>query len=91
MVQESERTVQLTDQQSLRIAELPHDYRVVGVDGVIPMVRKPSGQILRIEQNGRLTRATIAAKRMLADRDAREKDDSDGLVCAVTPYTSAMD
>jgi hypothetical protein len=29
-------------------------------------VRKPTGQILRIQQNGRLTAATIAARRRLA-------------------------
>jgi hypothetical protein len=63
-------TMELTDQQSLRIAELPEDYRMIGVDGNAPFVRKPTGQILRIQQNGRLTSATIAAKRRLADRRA---------------------
>jgi hypothetical protein len=41
-----------------RIAELPEDYRVVGVERRAPLVRKPSGQIIRIEQDGRVTAAT---------------------------------
>jgi hypothetical protein len=68
-------TMRLTDQQSLRIAELPEDYRVVGVDRRAPLVRTPTGQVLRIQQNGRLTAATIAAKRRLADRRASFADD----------------
>ena len=63
-------TLTLTDEQALRIAELPEDYRVVGVDGRAPLVRKPTGQILRIQKNGGLIAATIAAKRRLADRRA---------------------
>jgi len=59
-------TVELSQQQSARMAELPEDYRVVGVDHSAPLVRKPTGQILRIQQNGRLTAATIAATRRLA-------------------------
>lgn len=58
-------TVELSQQQSARMAELPEDYRVVGVDHSAPVVRKPTGQILRIQQNGRLTAATIAARRKL--------------------------
>ena len=81
-------TLRLTDQQSLRIAELPEDYRVVGVDGGAPLVRKPTGQILRIQQNGRLIAATIAAKRRLADRRAGEPARPIGGVQATTPYTS---
>jgi hypothetical protein len=54
-------TIKLTDQQSLRIAELPEDYRVIGVDRSAPFVRKPTGQIMRIQQNGSLTAVTIAA------------------------------
>jgi hypothetical protein len=60
--------MELTDQQTRRIAELPEDYRMIGVDDNAPFVRKPTGQILRIQQNGRLTSATIGAKRRLADR-----------------------
>ena len=33
-------TLTLTDQQALRIAELPEDYRVVGVDRSAPFVRR---------------------------------------------------
>jgi hypothetical protein len=53
-------TVELSQQQSARMAELPEDYRVVGVERRAPLVRKPTGQIIRIQQNGRLTPATIA-------------------------------
>ena len=59
-------TVELSQQQSARMAELPEDYRVVGVDHSAPLVRKPTGEILCIQQNGRLTAATIAARRRLA-------------------------
>jgi hypothetical protein len=82
-------TLRLTDQQSLRIAELPEDYRVVGVDGSAPLIRKPTGQLLRIQQNGRLIAATIAAKRRLADRRAGEPARLGG-VLATTPYTSVL-
>jgi hypothetical protein len=82
-------TVKLTDQQSFRIAELPGDYRVVGVDRAAPLVRKPNGQLVRIQPNGRLIAATIDAKRRLAGRpvnQARRRG-----VMATTPYTSTMD
>jgi hypothetical protein len=79
------QTMTLTDQQSLRIAELPEDYRVVGVEGSTPLVRKPTGQVLRIQQNGRLIAATIAAKRRLAERRA---DGLTGGVAATSPYTA---
>jgi hypothetical protein len=59
-------TVELSQQQSLRIAELPEDYQVVGADRRAPLVRKPSGQILRIQQNGRLSAATAADRHRLA-------------------------
>ena len=57
--------LELSRQQSARMAELPEDHRVVGVDHSAPLVRKPSGQILRMQQNGRLMVATIAARRRL--------------------------
>ena len=57
-------TVELSQQQSLRIDELPDDFRVVGVDGRAPLVRKPTGQIIRIQQNGRLTAAAVAERRL---------------------------
>jgi hypothetical protein len=63
-------TMTLTKQQTLRIAELPEDYRVVGVDHRAPLVRKPTGQILRVQQNGRLVAATVGAKRSLAHHPA---------------------
>ena len=81
-------TMRLTDRQSLRIAELPEDYRVVGVDGSTPLVRKPTGQLLRIQQNGRLIAATRAARRRLAER--RAKAARLGGVLATTPYTNIL-
>src|SRR5947207_733709 len=48
-------TVELTQQQSARMTELPENYRVVGADHRAPLVRKPTGQIIRIQQNCRLT------------------------------------
>ena len=50
----------------LWMADLPEDYRVVGAEHRTPLVRKPSGQIIRIKQNGRMTAATTVARRRLA-------------------------
>jgi hypothetical protein len=83
-------TMRVTDQQSLRVAELPEDCQVVGVDDDAPSVRKPAGQLLRIQQDGRLTAATLAAKGRLADRRADQAERL-GRVMAATPYTQAMD
>jgi hypothetical protein len=60
-------TIELSQQQSARMDELPEDYRVVGVERSAPLVRKPTGQIIRIQQNGRLSAATIAVRRRLAN------------------------
>jgi hypothetical protein len=81
-------TVTLTEQQSLRIAELPDDYRVVGVHGSTPLVRKPSGQVLRIQHNGRLVAATIAARRKLTESRSGDGGDVAGGVPPTSPYTS---
>ena len=56
-------TVELSREQSARMAELAEDYRVVGVERRTPLVGKPSGQIIRIQQHGRMTVATTAARR----------------------------
>ena len=54
-------------------------------------MRKPTGQVLRIEQNGRLTAATTAAKRRLDGRAGdRARELLGGGVRAVTPYTSVI-
>jgi hypothetical protein len=58
-------TVELGQQKSARMAELPEGYRVVGVELRTPLVRKPTGQIIRIQQNGRVTAATTAARHRL--------------------------
>ena len=60
-------TVELSEQQRARMAELPEDYRVVRVERRTPVVPKPSGQIIRIQQDGRMTAATIAGQAQ-ADR-----------------------
>jgi hypothetical protein len=65
------QTMELTNQQSLRIDELPEDYQMIGVVRSTPFVRKPTGQIMSIQRDGSLTAATIAAKRTLADRRTR--------------------
>jgi hypothetical protein len=82
-------TTKLTDQQSLRIADLPESYRVVGFDRSAPFVRKPTGEMLRIQQDGRLTAATVAAKRQLAAIRASRAGRRG--VRAATPYTDVMD
>jgi hypothetical protein len=71
-------TVELSQQQSARMAGLPEDYRVVGVERRTPLVRKPTGQIIRIQQNGRMTAATIAARRKLAAAARRRTANYEG-------------
>lgn len=85
------QTMRLTDLQSLRIADLPEDYRVVGVDGSAPFVRSPTGQIMRIQFDGRLTEATTAARHRLGGQDDEQAQCDVGGVMATTPYTSVMD
>lgn len=82
-------TVKLTEQQSLRISDLPAGYRIVGVDHSAPFVRKPTGQLMRIQRDGRLTTATVAAERSLAARGVNHGARKG--VKATTPYTSVMD
>jgi hypothetical protein len=77
--------MRLTDQQSLRIDELPENYAVIGADLGALFVRKPGGQILGIQQNGRLTAATVAAKRKLGRRRDRPQRLSRDMLA--TPYT----
>jgi hypothetical protein len=84
-------TLRLTAQQSLRIADLPEHYRVVGVDRRAPFVRKPTGQLMRIQQDGRLTVATVGAKGRLAASRADQEERLDSGVKASNPYTSVMD
>ena len=84
-------TLRLTYQQSVRIADLPENYRVVGVDRSAPFVRKPTGRLMRIQQDGRLTVATVAAKGRLAARRPDPEERLDSGVRASNPYTSVMD
>jgi hypothetical protein len=48
------------------LAELPEEYRVVGVERRTRLVRRRTGQIIRIQQNGGVNAATISARRRLA-------------------------
>ena len=82
-------TMRLTEQQTAGIAELPPHDRVVGVDGGGPLVRKPGGELMRIQRNGRIARATAASERRLAER--HENAPTAHGVKAATPYTSVMD
>ena len=59
-------TVELSRPQSARMDELPEDCRVVGVERRTPLVRKPGGQITRIQQNGPMTATTAARRRRAA-------------------------
>ncbi len=82
-------TMKLTKLQSVRIADLPAEYRVVGVDGCAPLVRKPTGQLMRIRSDGRLVTATLAAECRLSGRRVHQAARHG--VKATTPYTSVMD
>ena len=82
-------TMRLTEQQTAGIAELPPHDRVVGVDGGGPLVRKPGGQLMRIQRNGRIARVTAASERRLGER--HEDPLTAHGVKAATPYTSVMD
>jgi hypothetical protein len=66
-------TVELSQQQSARMAELPEGYRVVWVERGTPLARKPTGQIIRIHQNGRPTAVTIAGHAHAGHGSAREQ------------------
>jgi len=83
-------TMRLTDQQCRRIADLPENCRVVGVDRGVPFVREPAGQFMRIQQDGHLAAATVAAKGRLADRRVNHAKRL-GRVMATSPYTRVMD
>jgi hypothetical protein len=60
------KTGRLGQQQTAGTAELPEDYGVVAFEPSAPMVRWSSWEVIRIQQNGRLTAAAIAARRRLA-------------------------
>ena len=83
-------TLTLSDRQGLRIAGLPEEDRVIGIDGSAPYVRKPTGQILRILPNGNLTAATSGAKDRLAGKGAEQSRHVASGVQASAPYTSVV-
>jgi hypothetical protein len=84
-------TMRLTETQSLRIANLPAGYRVVGIDRGAPCIRKPSGQLQRITRDGRLVSATLAAMRGFEARGPTHPGEQTDELRAVSPYTSVMD
>lgn len=85
------QTLKLTEQQGLRIAELREDYRVVGIDHDEPMVRKPSGQLLRIQPNGHLVEATIEARHKLEHRGSETTARPQHGPTVATPYTEVLE
>lgn len=48
-----------TPQQLQRMEKLPEDHKVVSARDGSPIVRRPDGQMLRVQPNGRLTRADL--------------------------------
>ncbi|MGO9488798.1 MAG: hypothetical protein ACLQBB_07200 [Solirubrobacteraceae bacterium] len=85
------QTMRLTKRQTLRIADLPRDYRVVGADESAPFVRSPDGQILRVQLDGRLTTASPAARDQLSEDGATVLEHHPAGIAATSPYTSVMD
>jgi hypothetical protein len=65
------KTVELSRRQIAQLAELSQDYRVVGVERKAPLVRRPAGQIIRIQEDGRLIAATSAGQAPGNHRRAR--------------------
>ena len=53
------RAVLLTQRQMSRLDRLPDDHRVVSAQGDEPVVRRPDGQLLRVQRNGRVSPATL--------------------------------
>jgi hypothetical protein len=49
----------LTRRQLRRLETLPDDYRVVNARDGVPIVESPTGQILRLQPNGRLAATTL--------------------------------
>jgi len=82
------KAAELSQQQGLRLAQLAEDYRVVGGDGLAPPVREPTGQVPRVQPNGRPTAATMTAKRGPADPGADQPARLAGGLREATPYTS---
>ena len=71
-------TVKLSRRQSAHVAELSEDYRGGGVGRRAPLVRKPGGQIIRIQQEGRPIAATTAGQAPVDHRFARERRTDQG-------------
>ena len=49
----------LTQRQLACLGKLPEEYRVVGARNGSPLVRRPDGQLLRVQPNGQLAATTL--------------------------------
>jgi hypothetical protein len=52
----------LTKRQLACLAKLPENYRVVAATDGSPVVRRPDGQLLRIQPNGSLAATTLVQR-----------------------------
>jgi hypothetical protein len=52
----------LTKRQLACLAKLPENYTVVGATDGSPVVRRPDGQLLRIQPNGNLAATTLVKR-----------------------------
>lgn len=52
----------LTKRQLACLAKLPEGYRVVGDTDGSPVVRRPDGQLLRVQPNGNLAATTLVKR-----------------------------
>jgi hypothetical protein len=53
---------QLTKRQIQRLGKLPPDYRVVSAQRRPPLVRRPDGQRLLVQPNGRLSASPLVER-----------------------------
>jgi hypothetical protein len=52
----------LTKRQLACLAKLPEEYRVVAATDGCPVVRRPDGQLFRIQPNGNLAATTLVQR-----------------------------
>ncbi len=70
----------MTAAQYARLDRMSANSRVVGIDRECPLVRQPSGRLVRIQPNGRLVAATVLASRSAGARCKR------GAIAATKSY-----
>ena len=58
----------LTADQIIKLESLPDDIKVVGTDRGAPLLKRPTGQIQRLSENGKLTAARYRALQALHER-----------------------